>query len=825
MRIEEKSLEELDRDRTTSTPPICEATTPGSTEQSNDDVASRTHTENDLHGEINVERTVTPAVTQNTSATQIAELKEKISHLQVEISFMHGENDSIRKEQETKLSELIEGYEVKIRAHEDTNNELKKEIDALKSKYEGKCNDVKTLEAAQTNFESLLQNKDEIIESQKLIIGGVRKQMSETDALKSRSTIRNLEADRDELVKTIKSKDQELGEYSAQVEDLKTQLRDKDTAMDKSTPGVNEPLTRVQDLSRVLEDKIALLSKAEELVSAKQDLLSAKDEIIGNLKTIIGKGSSSPCKTCEKGTNTNLTSNASSKEDTSEDPQKGKNGVKESCEFIQVHAINGVVIDSFLLWADIQRKMHPENKWKGDAERNFVKTEITAAKETLWRIAGEENVGKMIKRQGAGKCTSEVSDICVALRKLAENDKLPLFLCTSGMVASTPLFDTESQSDESKQFDEHLNKINESIGKALSKITETISEHKESVRDATSNNLSTGKLDIELGSTIPIDDTQNTANDTTAWERKNQSWKYDKPPAVNQTDLVISKVELDVQGLQIRQHLANNGVEVAQCKLLTTRDDATFLSYRLRVKNSDVEKLKDPLLWPEGTEIRPYNQAKKKNNVRGSTITPRNNRKGLKNRDDIGSNRQQNAGNVNALSGTQPRGAQPNITFKNNASQFSNSMQQRNGQSSNFLRNNYSPLIDDSLINPLVTAPAGTSLNPTMLPDQELVSSKMLNGMQRRSALADDVLYDSNLPGIYDQGNVPVRIPHSEYGTLSNQWRSNVQQGRISPGNRMNALNGGASFRNMLYNPHPSGPRKQVRILDGLDGNIYAQQF
>ena len=132
-------------------------------------------------------------VTPKNDANHIAELKEEISHLQVEISFMHGENDNIRKEYKVKLAELTEGYEEKIRAHEETNDQLRKEISALRIKYDSKCNDAKTLEVAQNNFESILQNKDEIIESQKLIIGGVRKKISETDALKSKSTIRNLE--------------------------------------------------------------------------------------------------------------------------------------------------------------------------------------------------------------------------------------------------------------------------------------------------------------------------------------------------------------------------------------------------------------------------------------------------------------------------------------------------------------------------------------------------------------------------------------------------------------------------------------------------------
>ena len=132
-------------------------------------------------------------VSLTTSGNDIAKLKEKISHLQVELRFMHRENDDIRTEQKEKLAELTESYEERIRGCEqatrkagEKNGELENEINVLTTKYESKCNDVKTLEVAQKNLESLLQNKDEIIESQKLIIEGVRKQISESDGLKSK---------------------------------------------------------------------------------------------------------------------------------------------------------------------------------------------------------------------------------------------------------------------------------------------------------------------------------------------------------------------------------------------------------------------------------------------------------------------------------------------------------------------------------------------------------------------------------------------------------------------------------------------------------------
>ena len=50
-----------------------------------------------------------------------------------------------------------------------------------------------------------------------------------------------------------------------------------------------------------------------------------------------------------------------------------KNGVKECCEFVEVHATNGAITNGFLLWADIQRKKHAEDIWKVQAEIRFLK--------------------------------------------------------------------------------------------------------------------------------------------------------------------------------------------------------------------------------------------------------------------------------------------------------------------------------------------------------------------------------------------------------------------------------------------------------------------
>ena len=434
----------------------------------------------------------------------------------------------------------------------------------------------------------------------------------------------NLKDDRDELVALVKRKNEELGECSVTIENLKKELEGKEMVERSTDKITNETVKKLdemtdsnRELTRRLEEKTVLVGKMESLVESKQDLVSAKNEIIDNLKIIISTmknekedGRSEP---------NNLTSNVisgglSSEEET---PQAANNGVTESCEFLQIHGTNGVIMNPFLLWADIQRKMNPENLWKESAQKKFVNTEITEAKETLWRVSGEEYLGKMVRRQGSGKSTSEIADICGAFKKLVEKDKLPLFLCTSGMVASTPIYTGDSPGIDSRELNDHLNKIDVSISKAVNTITETM-EARLAVKDdpVSNSDKATKHVNTALGETISVNDVvdQQSENSDRGWNRvprRGQRSRNERPLPSHQTYLVVSNVGLEVEGLQIVHYLENKDINVADCTLLTTRDDATFLTYRITVSKADADKLKDDRLWPDETEIRPFKLSKK----------------------------------------------------------------------------------------------------------------------------------------------------------------------------------------------------------------------
>ena len=135
----------------------------------------------------------------------------------------------------------------------------------------------------------------------------------------------------------------------------------------------------------------------------QKELIDAKQGIIENLKLKIGVLEEKiSCNKDEKRGESNLTSNSSRGVKTSETELKPK-GVDNACELIKVYAKDGVMIKGFLLWANFQRVTWPENKWKEEAVVSFLKSEITDAKDSLWKIYGDKIAIPYKKRQGPSK--------------------------------------------------------------------------------------------------------------------------------------------------------------------------------------------------------------------------------------------------------------------------------------------------------------------------------------------------------------------------------------------------------------------------------------
>ena len=147
--------------------------------------------------------------------------------------------------------------------------------------------------------------------------------------------------------------------------------------------------------------------------------------------------------------------------------KKLKNCVNECCEFIEIHATHGALLNGLLLWADIQRQTTPENIWKTQAITTLVSGKITEAKEILWRISGESILGKMFKRQGAAKSQSEINDICAAFKILPEKDCMPMFLSTSNMVSQTSIYNLYPVDGANSEVTARLKIVEESLNSIM----------------------------------------------------------------------------------------------------------------------------------------------------------------------------------------------------------------------------------------------------------------------------------------------------------------------------------------------------------------------
>ena len=142
-----------------------------------------------------------------------------------------------------------------------------------------------------------------------------------------------------------------------------------------------------------------------------------------------------------------------------------------------------------------------------------------------------------------------------------------------------------------------------------------------------------GEISTALGDTIPVVDVTGSNDKTGSDELSSEEWipvsQRNKnrrsggiPPG--QTGLVVTGVELGTEGIQIAHYFANKeDVDICNCELLTKRDDATFLTFKISVKNNDAGKLKDLAVLPEGWRIRPYNPpSAKKATTQRKQVTP-----------------------------------------------------------------------------------------------------------------------------------------------------------------------------------------------------------
>ncbi len=293
-----------------------------------------------------------------------------------------------------------------------------------------------------------------------------------------------------------------------------------------------------------------------------------------------------------------------------------------------------------------------------------------------------------------------------------------------------------------------------------------------------------------MGGTVSISDINEDA-DWTKVSRKTHT-RVERFGKVNSVLLVVSELNKSVKGLQIAQFFANKNIDIDGWALLTKREDATFLTFKIAVKPQDVDKIMEVKDWPDvGTQVRTYKPPR--NNI------TKNNRNQMRQRSNGGqSNNHRNNNNesefVDNYASQLLRYPENNGMYhKNNNIQYQpmeNNMapQTRYQQENGMLWNSYG---NDGFItgNSSNTVSPIHGIQAPLTP--QVQSYQSLNGHSTLHNLAGNVF--------------PSSLRKSSYGHES----ANIV---------------GRSPTNSLYIPTATAP-KMVRFLDRTAANTFTEQY
>ena len=316
-------------------------------------------------------------------------------------------------------------------------------------------------------------------------------------------------------------------------------------------------------LQRKLDDQEIIRSELENTISAKDQQLTAKDAVITNLKTITSRP---PHMSSDS-----VTSNPIDDKQTLE--RQDVTGMQECLLKLEGISLYGVVMDSFLTWADMVRRTTAKDLWKELALKHFTSEEVTNAKEVLWDVCGEEILGKATRRQGGSKQKSEIEDICNAFEKLSERQVLPVFIATSNMILRTPSFQDKSSTSNFHSLEKKLDEVQESLDEFRAKQSDLANKNHD--RIISKAEVGHKKID-ELVKSLEILHAKHPV--TTEPPQQSHSLRLcdvaartqSKNDLVADTSLVVKGIALHVKENQLQHLLSEQGIETFDWKTLTT---------------------------------------------------------------------------------------------------------------------------------------------------------------------------------------------------------------------------------------------------------------
>ena len=327
-------------------------------------------------------------------------------------------NNKGSSEELDNLREELESKNNVLQRIEDERNDLKKVIT--------------TMEQTQQSLSETIADKEELINNQRKVI----------DELKTKADMSTSPEDLKEVRDIVAVKEAEVSSCQDEIQRLKLVVAESENNNVKQAEialQLQAEKDKIEAVQRRLDDQITITNKTEMALKTQEKLTAAKVDLIENLKAKISQGETPSCsERTDEGQNLTSNINRTSVNQIQDGDGETIPGIEECLVCIKSISLHGVILDGFLQWADTQRRTIASNLWKKEATKHFTDEEIKNAKNRLWEVCGETDIGRLIRRQGQSRKQSEIDDIESALSTLAARKKMPVFLATSSMVMQAP---------------------------------------------------------------------------------------------------------------------------------------------------------------------------------------------------------------------------------------------------------------------------------------------------------------------------------------------------------------------------------------------------
>ena len=332
----------------------------------------------------------------------------------------------------------------------------------------------------------------------------------------------------------------------------------------------------------------------------------------------------------------------------------------------------GVVLSGVVAWIEVQLDQHGSEIWRPLAEKNWLEGEISAAKEALKAVCGQELFTLFpefkTNRQGPNKKSKEIEDIIKAIQALQTNNSMPLVLASSGMMGRCPSSWGQPTNPSSQDIMEKVHMLEEVMStfmeqqkKQMDKITSEIatvrvvapktpgfqvppvialdSPAKKRKFEAAQDGGDGGQsyAGAVLGGVKPLSHNQQSSmkfiqsllqpgQQNSPRQSKNICFGTAKTSGhegkekllAADVDLVATGVGKDCTNDDLKEFLQGKGIDAVAVETLTREEvlpNVRTKTFKITVKAAQYERSLDPDVWPYRVAVRHFRAPKRPENT------------------------------------------------------------------------------------------------------------------------------------------------------------------------------------------------------------------